>query len=109
MITRNDIEKLVAEVAEKSIKTIAGSNIKIQSGIISTTGNLDGVDTNFEFDEPFDAPPVVVLTAMRPDKLKNWYARLKTRTATGFTVVCFGDNSTAYSISVMWIAIGTKI
>jgi hypothetical protein len=100
---------MTAEVAEKSIKTIAGSNLKIQSGIINTTGNTAGVEVNWEFDEPFDSPPIVVLTAMRPDKLVNWYARLKTRSATGFTMVCFGDNTTAYSIAVMWLAIGTKI
>ena len=97
-----------AEVAEQSIKPISGSNIKIQSGLINTTANTAGVEVNYEFPEPFDAPPVVLLTAMRPDKLPNWYARLETRDATGFTMVCFGNSATAYSIAVMWMAIGTK-
>jgi len=109
MITRNDIEKLIAEVAEKSVRSIVGSNLKIQSGIINTTANNAGAYVDYEFDEPFDAPPVVILTAMRSDGTVGWYARLKTRDATGFTMVCFGSSTTAYSVTVMWLAIGTKI
>ena len=101
------------EVAEKSIQTVSGSNVKIQSGIINTAADDNGAYEYVEFDEPFDSPPIVVLTAMHDDvgayldETVGWYARLETRDATGFTAVCFGNSAASdYSVAVNWIAIG---
>ena len=110
MIDRKDIDKLVAEVAEKSIKTIASPNIKIQYGRLHTTAGTAGKEDSVVFDEPFDSDDVVVqLTAERSDNIAGWYVRLKSRSKTGFTCVAWGSSATPYSVYLHWIAIGTKI
>ena len=109
MIDRKDIDKLVAEVAEKSVRAIVGSNIKIQYGEHETTGSTGGVTSYVTFDEPFDDVPTVLVSARRPDGIAGYYVRLITSSGTEFGVRAFGPSATAYSVTASWIAIGTKI
>ena len=110
MIAKNDIEKLVAEVAEKSVRSIVGSNIKVQYGRVSTVAASTGTEASVVFDEPFDSDNVVVqITPERPDNLTGWYTRLKTHSKTGFTCISWGSSATPYSVYLHWIAIGIKI
>ena len=110
MIAKNDIEKLVAEVAEKSIKSIVGSNIKVQYGRAATAAASTGTEGSVVFDEPFDSDNVVIqLTPERDSTQTGWYTRLKTCSKTGFTCISWGSSATPYSVTLHWIAIGIKI
>ena len=107
--TSQTLKGSINEVAEKSIQTVSGSNIKIQSGIINLTEGTSGTEVVYEFDEPFDAPPAIVLTPMRISSFGDVDIWLMDSSATEFVIFRNGYAEDLDSVSVMWLAIGPKI
>jgi|GEM_PF-3533311 len=108
MISKADIEKFIATLAGKAIKSRTDNQL-IQTGSEATTAGTAGTILTVTFPEAFDNNDVsIALTVQRSSDNSSYKVQLKTFSKTGFVCVIYGPVATAYSCNVIWQAIGTK-